>query len=133
MTDDDRARLRAIRERQGCDTPMYMPGWDHILDALAEAVDMQERHVGKVGAWRATHVKEKFGVLRISSTGGDAHTRALEHFALLVSARTCQRCGAPGEARKFGSSEPFWHATLCEACSAAERAARLGLAPTSRH
>ena len=133
MTDDDGARLRAIRERQGCDTPMHTPGWDHILDALAEAVDMHERHVGKVGEWRATHVKEKFGVLRVSSTGGDAHTRALEHFALLVSARTCQRCGAPGEARKFGTSEPLWHATLCEARSAAERAACFGLAPTGRH
>ena len=43
-----------------------------------------------------------------------------------MSARTCQRCGAPSEARQFGSSEPFWHATLCDACSAAEPAGRLG-------
>ena len=81
---------------------------------------MHERHVGRQGRWRATGVKEKFGILRISSTGGDAHIAALEHFALLVSARTCQRCGAPGEAREFGSAEPLWHATLCDACSAAE-------------
>ena len=65
---------------------------------------MHEHHVGNLGEWRATHVKEKFGVLRFSSTGGDAHTRALEHFALLVSARTCQRCVAVRRARRGSSA-----------------------------
>ena len=47
MTADDRARIGAIRKRQGCDTPMYTPGWDHILDALSHAVDMHEGHVAR--------------------------------------------------------------------------------------
>ena len=48
-----------------------------------------------VGRWRTTNGKEKCGILRTSSAGGDVHTKALEDFALLISARTCQRCGAP--------------------------------------
>ena len=69
-----------------------------------------------VGRWRTTNGKEKCGILRTSSAGGDVHTKALEDFALLISARTCQRCGAPGEARKLGDGVPMWHATLCDLC-----------------
>ena len=105
-----------------------------ILDALSDAVDMHEGHVGRAGQWRANDVKEKFGTLRISSSGGDAHTSALEHFALLMSARTCQRCGAPRELRRFGDEGfPQWHATLCDECCAAEVAGRYGISSEGRH
>ena len=70
----------------------------------------------------------------VSSTGGDAHTAAIEHFALLVSARTRQRCGAPSELRQFDDEGGAkWHATLCDACCATEIADRHGLSSRARH
>ena len=45
-------------------------------------------------------------------------TRALEQFVQIVSSHTCQRCSAPGSARKIGVRR----ATLCDACYPVERA-----------
>ena len=56
---------------------MYTPGWDDILEALSEAVDMHERHVETVGRWRATDVKEKFGILRITAAAAQFVNRPI--------------------------------------------------------
>ena len=39
-----------------------------------------------------------------------------------MSCRTCQHCGAPGEARRLGTAELQWQATLCARCLREETA-----------
>ena len=95
--------------------PWYTPGWTYILDALCEAVERHEHDAGTTGQWQA-RADEKFGRLRLSSTGDDAHTEALKELAVLLSQRTCQECGASGAAVQIGPLEPKWHATLCKDC-----------------
>ena len=52
----------------------------------------------------------------VGSRSTPAHTRALGRFVQIVSSHTCQRCGAPGSARKIGGRR----ATLCDACDACD-------------
>ena len=62
-------------------------------------------------------MKEKFGDLRIYlryGPGDDANAAEdLADAAVEESARTCEMCGAPGEARPGG-----WTKTLCNGCYA---------------
>ena len=93
------------------------PGWAHLLHALSEAVELHEQH-SEAAQWQVTLLAEKLGGLRIEASGGDIHTRALEQFVQIVSGHTCQRCGAPGSARKIDAR----NATLCDACYPVEQA-----------
>jgi hypothetical protein len=56
----------------------------------------------------ATQVKEKFGGLRFYYTGGDDHITGIVTMAELMSERTCEECGDPGQLYTNG-----WHKTLC--------------------
>jgi hypothetical protein len=57
----------------------------------------------------AVQVKEKFGTLRFYVSGAtDSHYNYIE-FAELMSSRTCEECGAPGQTYHIG-----WHRTLCD-------------------
>ena len=118
MTDSDyeQAQKKAVRERQRCRMLWYVPGWNHIVEALSEAVDRHERDSGTVGQWSVI-AEEKFGRLRFTSSGGDTHTAGLERLAVLLSQRICQECGAPGHGRRIGQFEPKRHATLCDGCA----------------
>jgi hypothetical protein len=57
----------------------------------------------------ATQVKEKYGGLRFYYNGGDEVIDNYVRFAEMMSERTCDVCGAPGEMR--GGS---WVVTRCE-------------------
>lgn len=57
----------------------------------------------------AHQIKEKFGTLRFYSTGGDDVTNGMISMAENLSARTCERCGAPGKSRGG-----VWIRTLCD-------------------
>jgi hypothetical protein len=57
----------------------------------------------------ATQVKEKYGGLRFYYGGGDGVIDNYVRFAEMMSERTCEVCGAPGEMR--GGS---WVVTRCE-------------------
>ena len=105
-----------VRQSQGLHPLRDYPGWAHLLNALSEAVELHEQHSEAV-QWSVTVLAEKLGRLRIEASG-DTHTRALEQFVQIVSGHTCQRCGAPGSARKIGVRR----ATLCDACYPVERA-----------
>jgi hypothetical protein len=57
----------------------------------------------------ADQVKEKFGTLRFYVSGAtDRHYNYIE-FAELMSSRTCEECGEPGQTYHMG-----WHRTLCD-------------------
>lgn len=56
----------------------------------------------------ATQVKEKFGGLRFYYTGGDDYINGVVAMAELMSERTCEECGDPGQLYTKG-----WHKTLC--------------------
>ena len=56
-----------------------------------------------------SQVKEKFGTLRFYINGGtDEHYNYIR-FAESMSARTCEKCGAPGKLRGSG-----WYYTACD-------------------
>lgn len=57
----------------------------------------------------AVQVKEKFGTLRFYIDGGDETINALTSMAESMSARTCEKCGAPGKLR--GKT---WLYTACD-------------------
>ena len=57
-------------------------------------------------------MKEKFGTLRVYAIGG-AGVHELIEFAELMSAVTCETCGAPGTVRV---SKRSWIKTRCDAC-----------------
>lgn len=57
----------------------------------------------------AVQVKEKFGTLRFSVSGGSEQDDAYITFAEYFSGRVCEECGAPGQLRGGG-----WLRTLCD-------------------
>jgi hypothetical protein len=60
---------------------------------------------------RAAQVKEKFGGLRFYMTSGSDEIYDLINKAEVLSRKTCEECGQPGE-EGAGS----WIRTLCESC-----------------
>jgi hypothetical protein len=58
-----------------------------------------------------TQIKEKFGTLRVYSTGGDEFCSGVISMAQVMSSITCEECGMPGKVRRGG-----WIITLCDTC-----------------
>ncbi len=84
-------------------------GWLPILDRLAGDLVL-------MGWDRDLHqVKEKFGTLRFYIGAGTEEMEARIDQAEDESARTCERCGEPGELRRGG-----WQKTLCDRCDGEE-------------
>lgn len=95
----------------------YSPdGWAHIVaDALTSIAEI-EAASGLLAS--VAQVKEKFGGLRLYVRARDETTEG-QHFAAQLqeivaaaeqrAARTCQKCGAPGELRSAGG----WWGTTC--------------------
>ena len=54
-------------------------------------------------------IKEKFGGLRFYYDGGDAVVDGMVRMAESWAARSCEKCGKPGERRGGG-----WIRTLCD-------------------
>jgi hypothetical protein len=93
------------------------PGWIPLLDRLAA-------DLVALGWDRDLHqVKEKFGTLRFYVGQATADMRGRIAEAEAESARTCERCGAPGSTSERGSG---WMLTLCERCHARREAERRG-------
>lgn len=68
---------------------------------------------------RASQVKEKFGTLRFYMTCETKEMSEAIRVAEEESARTCERCGMPGEQRGGG-----WVLTLCDRCHNEQEAKR---------
>lgn len=70
-------------------------GWLGLIDGT---LDLIQRHSIDLDVdIRLRQVKEKFGELRIYSQGGDNLTREIFDIAELVSGKTCEICGQPGQ------------------------------------
>ena len=83
----------------------HFPGWKHLLEGF-------QNYLPKIGG-SITDVKEKWGGLRIGTTGGEA-VMQVEVFVEALSARTCAKCGTFG--RDY--EQCGYYLTLCESCAA---------------
>lgn len=92
-------------------------GWYNMLDALSAAITKLDGHEHV----KVVQVKEKFGTLRFYYHIGlglddpvkwQALSKKIDEYVLqaeLLSARTCEQCGAPGTMTTGG-----WMKVLCE-------------------
>lgn len=78
-------------------------GWADLLIATCELLSETDQPPV------LTDIKEKFGTLRIYSMSFEDLHDEIEDAAMQLSARICERCGAPGETRPGG-----WISTLCD-------------------
>jgi hypothetical protein len=74
-----------------------------------EDIDNAKKRLEETPCPVAVQVKEKFGTLRFYvNAATDKHYDYID-FAELMSGRTCEVCGAPGQTYPIG-----WHQTLCD-------------------
>ena len=87
------------------------PGWSHLLQGLFNALDMicQGDFMNEI---LVTQVKEKFGSLRFYIDAGTDEQFAAIHAAEHISEYTCESCGRPGHARRYG----YWVTVRCDEC-----------------
>lgn len=86
-------------------------GWFNIIWNLSEELEKLHPNI------KATQVKEKYGTLRFYIAGVphevfDDIYMAIDQ-ATLLSAKTCEECGAPGQLCHAG----YWFRTLCPECA----------------
>lgn len=74
-----------------------------------EDIDKAQKKFDETPCPVADQVKEKFGTLRFYvDSATDKHYNYID-FAELMSGRTCEECGKPGQTYYMG-----WHRTLCD-------------------
>lgn len=59
-----------------------------------------------------TQIKEKFGTLRVYTSGGDEYCQGAIDFACSMSSRICENCGKPAKSSRPGG----WIRTVCKSC-----------------
>ncbi len=99
-------------------------GWSGLIRDLLGTLEgslrlEREQYIDGEFPFRIDQIKEKFGTLRfyVSGAASDSMMEAIME-AESLSARTCERCGAPGAVRV--SRAGFWLKTLCPECAGAE-------------
>ena len=93
-------------------------GWFPLLLDLSKALEAEisKEPMAERVFCRASQVKEKFGTLRFYMTCSPPEMERLIDEAEMVSAKTCEHCGAPGKLRHGG-----WVLTLCDKCDKARK------------
>ncbi|MFD3377637.1 MULTISPECIES: hypothetical protein [unclassified Streptomyces] len=90
--------------------------------------DHSPRSVPEPAEQRHSHLKEKFGGLRVyvdrPASSGDA-LRTLIASAETEAERTCEFCGAPGRIRTRDDRPGGWRKAVCGACHSAWSARRI--------
>ena len=86
-------------------------GWYDIIDILCASIQshIDNHRDPDFGQVVAVQVKEKYGSLRFYTNTGDDTIFALIDMAEMLSERTCEVCGKPGEIR-----EGSWLKALCD-------------------
>lgn len=102
-------------------------GWWPIIESLCKQIQSHidwtnERHAAlkkenqynlkiprKVKQVVVGQIKEKFGGLRFYYDGGDDQIYGMVRMAESWAAKTCEKCGSPGQSRTGG-----WIRTLCD-------------------
>lgn len=77
------------------------PGWANIVQPLIDKATEEGRKIYQI--------KEKFGGLRFYTDGASEELAKMIRDAELLSFKTCEYCGEPGEERDSG-----WIKTLCD-------------------
>lgn len=92
-------------------------GWFGLIYDLSQKIDVQlKEKSGKFAEQFAVEqVKEKFGILTYSASGGSEAISRLIREARARSAKTCEACGKPGQLRR---KKGFRQETLCDFCDA---------------
>jgi hypothetical protein len=94
-------------------------GWYDLLDTLCGSLENHMRNRPKMPPVVVTQVKEKYGGLRFSISGGDEYCDGLVDMAEHMSYKICEACGNPGKPNKGG-----WISVRCESCRIAEESKR---------
>ena len=74
-----------------------------------EDIDREQKEFDQTPMPVAVQVKEKFGTLRFYVDGATDAQYNYINFAEIMSGRTCEECGKPGQTYHMG-----WYRTLCE-------------------
>lgn len=88
--------------------PLVIP----ILQVMEQAA-LMDASAGLESSSRVVQIKEKWGGLRIYTSGESPHISALIDIAEELSYKTCEECGSPGKAYLVNGG---WHRTLCRLC-----------------
>jgi len=88
-------------------------GWFPLIERLC--CEIQQRTEESPGSTvLISHIKEKFGVLRVAYQGGSVSITALIAMAESESSEVCEACGAPGYLVR---TRHGWIKTLCATCA----------------
>jgi hypothetical protein len=87
-------------------------GWKDLLWKMCEKI---KNELGEQSNFKFEQIKEKFGILRVYSSGTTDKIHEIIREAELESSKICENCGT----REKVSTETkhFWIKTLCENCS----------------
>ena len=94
---------------RGCE---FADGWYRLLERLCEELEP----VAPL-EFRFTQVKEKFGQMRVYTSGGNEETERLIEKALEESLRVCEVCGAT---EGVTTEWKRWLRSLCPSCGDAQ-------------
>jgi hypothetical protein len=81
-------------------------GWFGIIEAMCRTLSSYTESYG--ANFKFIQIKEKFGGLRVYSSGGDGYCDGVVDMAESISYRTCEKCGDQGSKYHRGLK------TLCE-------------------
>ena len=92
-------------------------GWFSLIYDLSKKIDAQLKEKSEEFAkqFAVEQVKEKFGTLTYSASGGSKIISQLIREARARSSKTCEACGKPG---KLSRKKGFRQETLCDFCDA---------------
>src|SRR5579872_4501928 len=88
-------------------------GWYNLLDQLCQSIQSQLIVSGNA-FFRVTHVREKFGRLRVDFVFGDPEITRITETASKISAKTCEVCGAIGATLCYRDVGWIYFKTYCE-------------------
>ncbi|WP_448108838.1 hypothetical protein [Pseudomonas azerbaijanoccidentalis] len=91
-------------------------GWFPLIERLCQEIQ-QRTEDSPMSPVFISHMKEKFGVLRITFQGGNISITALVAMAESESSEVCEACGAPGNLVR---TRHGWIKTLCTTCTRQE-------------
>lgn len=74
-------------------------GWFDIIESMCRTLSNYTKNYGFL---KFVQIKEKFGGLRVYSSGGDGYCDGVVDMAESMSFRTCERCGNPSSKHHKG-------------------------------
>ena len=85
-------------------------GWLPLIEELFNKIEKMLDNAPTF--FEITQVKEKYGTLRVYAVGETEEILNLIDEYEVISSKTCEFCGKPGELR----DKKHWYKTLCKKC-----------------